>query len=160
MKKYYWLDVGNPTTYLWANWDMLRLYGYPIEPAGVRQGNSHVWYLNNEHPPETLDHGKNVCFGSGNTYGVNCEVSYLSVIGSNISFGDSCKISRSVIWDNCKFGVGVHVDNSVIANDVIIADNCIIRSNSIIGPNCKILKKYLQIQMVYFHNHSFQKNLR
>lgn len=140
VRKYYWLDVGNPTTYLWANWDMLRLYGYPIQPEGIRQNKEHIWYHPNDPNPNNGKHKTHVCFGNNNVFGTNCKIGELTVIGSGISFGNDIQISRSVLWDNCKIGDNVKIDNSVIANSVEIANNCIIRSNTIIGPNCKILK--------------------
>lgn len=139
VRKYYWLDVGNPTTYLWANWDMLRLYGYPIEPFGIRQKNSHIWYHPKDLHPNNNQHKNHVCFGCANQFGENTTIEELVVIGSRCSFGNNVKISRSVIWDNCMIGNNVQIDNSVIANGVEIADGCIIRSNTIIGPNVKVL---------------------
>lgn len=137
---YYWLDVGNPTTYLWSNWDMLRLYGFPIAPRGVRQGDSHIWYFDNEKPTSNLSHGSYVCLGKNNRYGTSNFIKELSSIGSNCEFANHVYIDRSVIWDNVKLGNGVRVEQSIIANNVEIADHCVIRSNSVIGPNCKILK--------------------
>ncbi len=140
VKQYYWLDVGNPTTYLWANWDMLRLYGYPIEPDGIRQDYKHIWYHPDDLAPNEKKHENHVCIGRNNHFGENCKIGELTVIGSESSFGNNCKISRSVLWDDVIIGNDVKVDNSVIANSVEIADNCVIRSNTIIGPGCKILK--------------------
>ena len=34
VKDYYWLDCGNAQTYIWANWDLLRKYAWPITPNG------------------------------------------------------------------------------------------------------------------------------
>jgi mannose-1-phosphate guanylyltransferase len=134
---YYWLDVGNPTTYLWSNWDMLRLYGYPISPLGVRQGNEHVWYYDNARP-KSVTHGPYVCIGSQNTFGTGCVIKELSSIGSSCTFGNAVMINRSVIWDRVKVGNNVQIEQSVIANDCEIGDGCILRSNTIIGPKSVI----------------------
>ncbi|RLI66959.1 MAG: hypothetical protein DRO88_00600 [Promethearchaeia archaeon] len=136
VQDYYWLDVGNPTTYLWSNWDVLRLYGYPISPAGVRQGLQHIWYAGNIPPP--VSHDNFVCFGSDNHFGENSHIHELCIIGSHCKFGKKVEISRSVIWDNCTVGDNVKIEQSVIADGCVIGNNCIIRSNSIIGPNCSI----------------------
>ncbi|MHA1520679.1 MAG: sugar phosphate nucleotidyltransferase [Promethearchaeota archaeon] len=136
VRDYYWLDVGNPTTYLWSNWDVLRLYGFPITPNGVRQGRSHVWYINNENPG--ISHEKNICFGHSNTFGPKCQVKELSTIGSHCIFGENVIVNRSVIWDHCKIGNNVRIEQSVIADWCEIGDNCVIRSNTIIGPHTKI----------------------
>lgn len=151
VQDYYWLDVGNPTTYLWSNWDVLRLYGYPISPAGIRQGNRHVWYgekkvgeregvgvVDGVVEKPSVSHDDLVCFGINNQFGENCHVHELSVIGSNTKFGNKVQISRSVIWDNCTVGDNVTIDQSVIADGCVIGKNVIIRSNTIIGPNTTI----------------------
>ncbi len=136
VRDYYWLDVGNPTTYLWSNWDVLRLYGFPITPNGVRQGRTNVWYENNENP--AINHDNFVCFGHNNTFGPNCQVKELSSIGSHCIFGENVTVNRSVIWDHCKIGNNVIIEQSVIADGCEIGDNCVIRSNTIIGPHSKI----------------------
>ncbi len=143
---YYWLDVGNPTTYLWSNWDILRLYGWPITPPGEQEGKS-KWFL--EKPPSHLKYGNNVCLGKNNTFGNNNLIKNLTSIGSNCTFGDNVVIDRSVIWNSAEFGSNVTIEQSVIANDCVIGDDCVIKSciigsNSTIRPkntlNAKILK--------------------
>ena len=136
---YYWLDVGNPLSYLWSNWDMLRLYGWPVSPMGKRQNKqTHVWYLNNEQPSSNVQHGDHVALGTGNTYGNNMHIKELVSIGSNCQFANNVYVDRSVIWDNCKIGNGVKIEQAVIANNCVIGDHCIIQSETIIGPNCTI----------------------
>jgi mannose-1-phosphate guanylyltransferase len=139
VRDYYWLDVGNPLTYLWSNWDMLRLYGWPITPPGVRQGeNNHVWYQNDEKPSSNVKHGDHVVLGKENTYGNNVFIKELTSIGSNVTIANNVNIDRAVIWDNVKIGNGVKIENSVIANNCVIGDHCTIKSDTIIGPNCTI----------------------
>jgi NDP-sugar pyrophosphorylase family protein len=139
VEDYYWLDVGNPLTYLWANWDILRLYGWPIEPLGIRQGqNSLVWYLDNQQLPPQVSHGDNICIGKNNSYGQNVRIHQLSAIGSNCVFGNDVFIDRSVIWDNVRVGKSVQIIASVISNGVEVGDNCVIKSETVIGPNAKI----------------------
>jgi len=134
---YYWLDIGNPLTYMWSNWDMLRLYGWPISPPGVRQGDlTHIWYENNEKPP--VVHADTVVFGKNNKYGQNVRVEALSSIGSNCVIGNNVVLDGAIVWDNVKIGNNVKIIQSVVANDVEIGDNVVIKSESVIGPNCKI----------------------
>jgi NDP-sugar pyrophosphorylase family protein len=136
---YYWMDVGNPLTYLWSNWDMLRYYGWPIAPVGIRQGDSsHVWLKDNEQLPPGVTHGDNICVGSKNTYGDNVRLHHLVSVGSNVQIGNNVFIDRSVIWDNVKIGHNVQILQSVIANGVEIGDGCVIKSETIIGPNVKV----------------------
>ena len=61
VKNYYWMDAGNSTTYLWANWDLLRKYAWPILPNGVEYDGIYVMGV--------IDSGQNIvidkptCFG-------------------------------------------------------------------------------------------------
>jgi len=139
VEDYYWMDVGNPLTYLWANWDMLRLYAWPISPKGIRQSpNGHVWIENDEKPPQGTSFGENICIGPGTKWGQNVRVNGLSSLGSNIEIGNNVFIDRAVIWDNVKIGHNVQIIESVIANNVEIGHGCVIKSETIIGPNVKI----------------------
>ncbi|MHA1474752.1 MAG: sugar phosphate nucleotidyltransferase [Promethearchaeota archaeon] len=135
---YYWLDVGNPTTYLWSNWDILRLYGWPITPPGEHE-EKFRWFI--EKPPSHLKYGENICIGKNNTFGQNNYIKSLSSIGSNCTFGDNVVIDRSVLWDNVVIGNNVRIEQSVIANNCIIGDDCVIKSNTIVGPNSTIRPK-------------------
>ncbi|MHA1717935.1 MAG: sugar phosphate nucleotidyltransferase [Promethearchaeota archaeon] len=135
---YYWLDVGNPTTYLWSNWDILRLYGWPITPLGKKY-EKFRWFL--EEPSQDLEYGENICLGKNNKYGENIYIKSLTSIGSNCSIGDDVFIDRSVIWDNVKIGKDCKIEQSVIANDCVIGDGCIIKSNTIVGPNSTVRSK-------------------
>ncbi len=135
---YYWLDIGNPQTYLWSNWDMLRLYGWPITPYGQRQGNAHIWYLDDEKPSNLLKHGDQVAFGKNNEFGEKVIVKELTSIGSNCKIGANTYIDRSVIWDNVQIGENCKIEQAIIANDCVIGDNCILQSDTVIGPNSEI----------------------
>ncbi|QEE15678.1 sugar phosphate nucleotidyltransferase [Promethearchaeum syntrophicum] len=135
---YYWLDVGNPTTYLWSNWDILRLYGWPITPPGSQE-EKFKWFL--EKPPSHLKYNENICIGKNCTFGQNNYISSLSSIGSNCTFGVNVKVDKSVIWDNVKIGNNVIIEQSVVANGSVIGDDCVIKSNTIIGPHSKIRSK-------------------
>ncbi len=53
VEKYYWMDIGNPKTYLWANWDILREYGWPIQPDGTDEKHEKRWFKMNPIIPPT-----------------------------------------------------------------------------------------------------------
>ncbi len=139
VEDYYWMDIGNPLTYLWANWDMLRLYGWPIQPAGIRIEQKHLWTATGK-VPEGIDLAKEICIGDNFKYGKNCKVNELTTIGKNVTIGDNVVLERCVIWDNVKIGSNCKIVNSIICNNVEISDNVTVQSESVIGPNCKISK--------------------
>ncbi|MCP4764128.1 MAG: NDP-sugar synthase, partial [archaeon] len=137
VEKYYWMDIGNPTTYLWANWDILREYGWPVLPEGSETKNK-IWWKKEPIAPPTLQIDERVCLGENIYFGENVKIGTLTSIGDNVEIGSGTIIEKSVIWDNVKIGNNVKISNAVIANDCIIGNDVIIRSESILGPNVTI----------------------
>jgi len=135
VENYYWLDVGNPQTYLWANWDLLRKYGWPITPNGDEDDN--IWTINKINTEGSVNIQKMTCFGDDVRLKNNVQIKELSVIGSNVEIKEDSIIDKSVIWDNVSIGAGCKVDSSIICNDCSIGNNVVL-NNVIIGPNCKI----------------------
>ena len=139
VEDYYWMDIGNPLTYLWANWDMLRLYGWPIQPPGNRIEGKNIW-LAEDKLPENIELTDEISIGKNFKYGKNCKISNLCSIGDNVTIGDNVFLDRCVIWDNAKIGSNCKVINSIICNDVVVEDDVTIQSESVIGPKCKVSK--------------------
>ena len=134
-EEYYWMDVGNPKTYLWANWDILREYGWPILPDGSETDRNKKWVQEDPILPDNSHIGERVCIGKNVYFGENVEVNALTVIGDNVKLGDGTKIDRSVVWEDVSFGKKCKISQSVIADGCKIGNNVIIRSESILGPN-------------------------
>jgi NDP-sugar pyrophosphorylase family protein len=132
---YYWLDVGNPLTYLWANWDILREYGWPILPEGSDSDNDKKWVAEQPILPDSSQIRERVCLGKNVYIGENVRINPLTVIGDNTQIGHNTIIDRSVIWENVSIGLNCKINQSVIANGCKIGNNVIIRSESILGPN-------------------------
>ncbi|MHA1794004.1 MAG: sugar phosphate nucleotidyltransferase [Promethearchaeota archaeon] len=130
--KYYWMDVGQPKPYLWANWDLLRGYGWPITPRG--EDHDGIWY--EEEPPRIDDESlieKPCAFGTGVNVGKHSKIKTLCVINNNVSIGDFCEIERSTIWNDVKIGENSRIFESILCNDVTIGDNVILE-NCVVGP--------------------------
>jgi len=134
VENYYWMDVGNPKTYLWANWDILREYGWPILPAGKDTLDNKIWMKSDLEIPKTVEIKPRVCIGKDVKFGKDIKIFSLSSIGDGVSIGDNTIIKRSVIWENVKIGRNCIIDESVISNGCVIGDNVVIKSDSIIGP--------------------------
>ncbi len=135
VKNYYWLDCGNSQTYMWANWDLLRKYSWPITPNGEEYDGVYVMGI--------IDSGQNVtiekptCFGECVELGNRVMIKELSSIGNQVIIGEDTVIEKSVIWDNVKIGAGCEIVESVICNNCTIGDNVVL-NKAIIAPNCKI----------------------
>jgi len=135
VRDYYWLDCGNPETYMWANWDLLRKYAWPITPNGEDYDGVYVMGI--------IDSGKDViikkptCFGDRVELNNKVKIKELSSIGSDVTIGEDVIIEKSVIWDNVKIGHGSYINESIICNNCEVGNNVIL-DRAIIAPNCKI----------------------
>jgi NDP-sugar pyrophosphorylase family protein len=135
VKNYYWLDCGNYETYLWANWDLLRHYAWPITPNGKEYDGIYVMGVINSGQNITIE--KPTCFGEYVQLENRVKIKELTSIGNNVSIGEDTVIEKSVIWDEIKIGAGCIINESIICNNCQIGDNVVLE-RAIIPPNCKI----------------------
>lgn len=135
VKDYYWMDMGNFQTYMWANWDLLRKYAWPITPNGEEYDGIYVMGI--------IDTGTNVliekptCFGEFVKLGNNVKVKDLSVLGNHVKLGEDTTIDKSILWDEISIGAGCNITESIICNNCEIGNNVILE-RVIVPPNCKI----------------------
>ncbi|TFG06853.1 MAG: NDP-sugar synthase [Promethearchaeota archaeon] len=135
VEDYYWLDCGNPQTYIWANWDLLRKYAWPITPNGQEYDNVFVMGI--------IDSGKDITIDKPTAFGENVRlhdfvnIKELTSIGNRVSIGEDTVIDRSIIWDDVSIGSGCHITDSIVCNNCEVGDNVVL-DKSIIAPFCKI----------------------
>jgi len=135
VKDYYWLDCGNAQTYMWANWDLLRQYAWPITPNGEDYDGIYVMGI--------IDTGSNVliekpsCFGEYVRLSNNVKLKELSVVGYRVTVGEDSKIEKSVLWDNISIGAGCYINESIICNNCNIGDGVVLE-RVIVAPNSTI----------------------
>jgi len=135
VENYYWMDAGNSTTYLWANWDLLRKYAWPILPNGVDYDGIYVMGILNSGQNITIH--KPTCFGESVQLENRVKIKELTSIGHNVTIGEDTVIEKSVIWDEIKIGAGCIITESIICNNCEIGDNVVLE-RAIIAPNCRI----------------------
>ncbi|MHA1272638.1 MAG: sugar phosphate nucleotidyltransferase [Promethearchaeota archaeon] len=135
VKNYYWLDCGNPQTYMWANWDLLRGYGWPITPNGNEYDRIWVMGIINSGKDVFID--KPTCFGEYVSLGDRVKIKELCSIGNHINIGQDTVIEKSILWDNVKVGAGSYINECIICNDCEIGDNVVLE-RTIVAPFCKI----------------------
>jgi len=135
VKNYYWMDAGNSTTYLWANWDLLRKYAWPILPNGVEYDGVYVMGVINSGQNIVIE--KPSCFGEFVQLENRVKIAELTSIGHQVIIGEDSKIEKSVLWDNIKIGAGCIITQSIVCNDCEIGDNVVL-DKAIVAPNCKI----------------------
>jgi len=135
VRDYYWMDAGNYQTYMWANWDLLRRYAWPISPNGDEYDGVYVM--------GTINSGKDIiiekptCFGECVKLHNKVKIRELTSIGSKVTIGEDAIIEKSVIWDNVKIGPGCYINESIICNDCTIENNVVLE-RVIVPPYCKI----------------------
>ena len=135
VRNYYWMDAGNSTTYLWANWDLLRKYAWPILPSGVEYDGIFVVGIINS--GQNIEIQKPTCFGENVQLENRVKIKELTSIGQNVIIGEDSVLQKSVVWDNVKIGAGCIITESIICNDCEIGDNVVLE-RAIIAPNCKV----------------------
>ncbi|MFX1273947.1 MAG: sugar phosphate nucleotidyltransferase [Promethearchaeota archaeon] len=135
VKNYYWLDCGNSQTYMWANWDLLRKYAWPITPNGKEYDEIFVMGIIDSGQDITIE--RPTCFGENVRLNNKINIKSLSSIGSNVIIGEDTIIEKSVIWDDVKIGPGSNVEESIICNNCEIGANVLLRK-AIIPPFSKI----------------------
>ena len=135
VRNYYWMDAGNSTTYLWANWDLLRKYAWPILPSGEEYDGIYVMGIINS--GQNIEIQKPTCFGKNVQLENRVKIKELTSIGQNVIIGEDSVLEKSVVWDNTKIGAGCIITESIICNECEIGDNVVLE-RSIIAPNCKI----------------------
>ncbi|MFX1379989.1 MAG: sugar phosphate nucleotidyltransferase [Promethearchaeota archaeon] len=135
VENYYWMDAGNSITYLWANWDLLRKYAWPILPNGVEYDEIFIMGIINS--GQNIIIKKPTCFGEFVQLENRVKIKELTSIGNNVTIGEDTIIEKSVIWDEIKIGAGCIITESIICNNCQIGDNVVLE-RAIIAPNCKI----------------------
>jgi NDP-sugar pyrophosphorylase family protein len=138
VENYYWMDVGQPRPYLWANWDLLRKYSWPITPNG--QEHDGAWYDEFPKHGPNCKFGKPIGIGKNVVLGHDVNIDSLSVVGDNVMIDDGSWIERSVIWQNAKIGKNVHVTETIICDGATIGDGatlleCVVGPGSVIAPS-------------------------
>lgn len=124
----YWRDIGNPTSYRDAQFDLLReRVNTPLTPPGERRHGS--WIA----AGTTIAPGVRVIapslIGTGVTLGDGCHIGPLAVLGDGCTIGPGARVESSILWERVHVGENTHIQDSVIASDVRI------QSNAGVGPN-------------------------
>ncbi|UCE13340.1 MAG: NDP-sugar synthase [Candidatus Heimdallarchaeota archaeon] len=131
---YYWMDAGNPETYLYTNWDVLRRWAFPYFPRATSEENN-IW-INDAKP--SLPSGSYVeppaALGADIDIGHDTVVKSHSVVGDRVAIGNNCIIDASIIWDDVFIGDNVIMKNSIVCNDVQIETNSQLKEGTVVGP--------------------------
>ncbi len=135
--QYYWMDAGNPQTYLYTNWDVLRRWAFPYLPRATSEENN-VW-INQSSP--SLPSGSSIeppaALGHEITIGNNTRIWGRTVIGDRVNIGSNCEIESSVIWNDTIIEDNVKMKNTIICDEVFIPTNSLLNEGTVVGPKFK-----------------------
>ncbi|MEX2683874.1 MAG: sugar phosphate nucleotidyltransferase [Candidatus Sigynarchaeota archaeon] len=137
VENYYWMDVGQPRPYLWANWDLLRKHGWPITPPGFEHDDG-LWYDNYPVHGDGLKLHGPVFIGNNVRLGREVNILPLSVIGDDVDIGNQTTIDKSVVWENVQIGSKCTIHETIICTGARIGDNVNL-NECVVGPGCVIL---------------------
>lgn len=124
----YWLDIGNPKSYLQANYDLIndRLQAHPVSrhpaPASGNGERTKIDNISVVDPSCTIHPGVEI---------IN------SVIGANCLIEEKVRIENSVIWSASRLGKEAVVRNSIIGKSGIIGKNSIV-DGAILGDKSSL----------------------
>ena len=134
-RDYYWMDAGNPQTYLYTNWDVLRRWAWPYEPASTDEQGG-IWFKGKMPVlPESSVIEAPAALGSEITIGDKSRISSQTVIGDRVSIGNNCKIESSIVWNDVSIADNVTMKNSIICNDVKIPAGSTLLSGTVVAPH-------------------------
>jgi NDP-sugar pyrophosphorylase family protein len=134
------MDTGNPQTYLYTNWDVLRRWSFPYFPKATEDHNN-IWF---DGVKPNLSSGARI--DPPTALGSNIQIGENSVIGSQSVIGNNSVIMASVLWNDVIIGNNVKIDDSIICNNVIIPDDSILSSGTVIAPNIQYKKPLVTLE--------------
>ena len=133
-REYYWMDAGNPQTYLYTNWDVLRRWAFPYFPRATSEENN-IWInVNSPSLPSGSYIEPPAAIGNDVTIGNNTKIKSHTTIGNRVTIGDNCEVQASVIWDDVTIENNVKIKNSILCNGVHIASGSHLNEGTVIGP--------------------------
>ncbi len=136
VKEFYWLDAGNPLTYLWANWDVLRKWAWPLVPAGKEERD--VWLGEGVSIGENVKILPPITIGDNARIGPNAIVGPLSVIGANSVVGERSTVKKSVVFEEVFIESDARITEAIICSHARISRKAQISPSSIIGWNSMV----------------------
>jgi mannose-1-phosphate guanylyltransferase len=130
----YWLDIGTPTSYLEATFDILEgNVATEVGRAVLAAGG-------------TLADGARVSgrvaapalIGRGSTVAAGAIVGGRAVLGSEVEIGEGAHVESSVVLDGSRVGARTTIRSSIIADGVTIGDHCHIEAGVVVGRGARI----------------------
>jgi mannose-1-phosphate guanylyltransferase len=133
----YWLDVGRPSQYLQAHFDVLDGKLALAVPGGHIEEPGTFWNVTSSIPGGATIVGPSFV-GRDVTIDPSAVVGPYAVIGSRCSVGAHASVRDSVLWDGVEIGAGARVADAVLATNVQIGTNAVVEAGAVVGHDASI----------------------
>lgn len=130
----YWFDIGTPSRYLQATFDILE--GTVETDVGARLRASGMRL-----PDDVQARGRVVgpaVFGSDCVVGAGATVGGRVVLGDGVRIGDGARVENSVLLDGVSVGAGSMVRDAIVGSGVQIGQRCRIEAGAMLGEGVRI----------------------
>lgn len=130
----YWLDIGTPSRYLQATFDILE--GNVQTGVGERLGASGMRLLD-----DVQAAGRVVApavIGTDCVIGTGAIVGGRAVLGNGVRIADGARIESSVLLDGVTVGGGCTISDAIIGRGVTIGPRCRIEDGVVLGEGVRI----------------------
>ncbi|HWE59445.1 MAG TPA: NDP-sugar synthase [Solirubrobacteraceae bacterium] len=130
----YWLDIGTPSRYLQATYDILE--GKVNTKVGARLNASGMRLL-----PEGGVAGRiaaPVVISDGCGIAPTASIGGRVVLGHRVQIGPAVTVEDSVLLDGVTVGARTHIRGAIIGPDVVIGERCTIDGHVMLGEGVRI----------------------
>ncbi|MDZ5470993.1 sugar phosphate nucleotidyltransferase (plasmid) [Bacillus sp. 31A1R] len=133
----YWIDIGQFSTYLNANRDILG-GKLKVKMDLNNKLKDNVWIgSNSDVNPEAIVEGP-ALIGSGCKIESGAHIKPYSIIGNHTIIHSKAEIDESIIWSNVTIQEGARLNQTIIGSNTYIGERTIIDNQAVIGQNSYI----------------------
>lgn len=130
----YWLDIGTPSRYLQATYDILE--GKVNTQVGARLNASGMRVL-----PANGVHGRiaaPVLIAEGCEVAQGASIGGRVVLGRGVQIAPGAVVEDSVLLDGVRVGARTHIRGAIVSRDVTIGERCYIDGHVVLGEGVSI----------------------
>lgn len=132
----YWCDVGIPSQYITAHYDILS--GKTGVEIPGRKISENIWVEGEEEISGDVDLRGPVLIGSRTTVGRGASIGPLSCIGSNVTIESNAVISRSIAFDFAYVGREAQAKGCVIGKGSVLRPRARVFEGAVVGDGSQL----------------------
>jgi len=130
----YWCDIGNPKTYMQANYDMLNdLVNYNFSAIKLDGG---IRVENKARIAQTATIEGPCYIGNHARIESYAHIAPFTVVGDFCIVGEHSFVEKSILWKNSVIGKRADIRGAIICKDVYVENNVSIGEGAVIGDKC------------------------